>query len=428
MERQRREPTTMAAVATFRVWAMRGLSLLLVACSGDDHPGPVGVESALPECPQLDHAPCDTLDARCQKRLLALAGCVYGVATTPRVPVRVVTEQQLIDDLNASREEPGADDTAELTHIERTFVDLRLLQAGELTEGGGSVAQIVANIDGVYQDAERGIALVDRGTARDDAEANALLLHEFVHALQDAEQGLNAWSGRYPPSVDSSLALRTVTEGQATYAQFRVLRAMTGRDVARVDWDRMLGSFRDQLVGDAFADPSPYFASITTFPYAYGAASAYEAWPDHAAQFADPPLTTLEVLSHDAGVHFLAPAALELEAPAPDSDFRFVDGDSLGAFQLALSAHQLGLEVDAALVLALAWRGDALWIYAGPNEQSVWMWMLELGDAQNARELAELADASDEIEATASGTRVLLLGGDERPPFVTDAGAAFLQP
>jgi hypothetical protein len=407
---------------------MRGLGLLLVACSADDHPGPLGVERALPECPGLDHAPCDTREATCQKRLLALAGCVYGVATTPRVPVRVVSEQQLIDDLNASKEEPNADETAELTHIERTFVDLRLLQAGELTQGGGSAAQIVANIDGVYQDAERGIALVDRGSARDDAEANALLLHEFVHAIQDAEHGLNAWSGRYSPSVDSSLALRSVPEGQATYAQFRVLLAMSGRDVARIDWDRTLGSFRDQLVSDAFADSSPYFASISTFPYAYGAASAYEAWSDHSAQFAAPPLTTFEVLSHDAGVAFAAPAALDVEAPAPDSDFRFVVGDSLGAFQLALSAHQLGAGVDDALDLALAWRGDALWIYAGPSEQSVWMWMLELGDAQHARALAELAEASDEIEATASGTRVLLLGGDERPPFVTDAGAAFLQP
>jgi hypothetical protein len=417
----------MATVTVFRVGAIWGLSVALVACSGDDHPGPVTVEQALPECPRLDHAPCDTRDAACQQRLLALAGCVYGVATTPQVPVRVVSEQQLIQELNGSNEGPSADETADLTHVERTFVDLRLLQAGELTEGGGSVAQIVANIDGVYQDAERGIALVDRGAARDDAESGALLLHEFVHAIQDAEHGLNAWRGRYSNSIDSSLALRTVTEGQATYAQFRILFAMTGLDVARTNWDRTLGSFRDQLVSDAFADASPYFASITTFPYAYGAASAYEAWSDHQAQFAAPPLTTLEVLSRDAGVGFDAPAALDLEAPTPDADFRFVDGDSLGAFQLALSAHQLGIDPDSALDLALAWRGDLLWIYAGANEETAWMWLLELGDAAHASAFAELGQASESIEASALGTRVVLLGGDERPEFVTDAGAAFLK-
>jgi hypothetical protein len=405
-----------------------GLSAVLVACSGDDHPGPVAVERALPECPWLDDATCDTRDEACQKRLLALAGCVYGVATTPDVPVRVVSEQQLIDELSTvPDDEPSADEPADLTHIERTFVDLRLMQTGDLTEGGGSIGQIVPNIDGVYQDAERGIALVDRGAARNDAESDALLLHEFVHAIQDAEQDLAAWRERFPTSTDSTLSLRSVTEGQATYAQFRVLLAMSGRDVSRIDWDRTLTSVRDQLVSDAFDDPSPYFASVTTFPYAYGAASAYEAWSDHAAQFEAPPLTTVEVLSHDAGVAFEPPAALDLIAPMPDGDFRFVDADSLGAFQLALSAHQLGIDTDSALDLALAWRGDALWIYAGPTEQTVWVWMLQLDDAQHARALAELAQSS-KIEATASGTRVLLRGGDDEPDFVADAGAAFLHP
>jgi hypothetical protein len=126
----------MAAVTAFRVGAVWGLSVALVACSGDDHPGPVTVEQALPECPRLDHAPCDTRGAACQQRLLALAGCVYGVATTPQVPVRVVSEQQLIEELNASDQEQSAEETADLAHVERTFVDLRLLQAGELTEGG----------------------------------------------------------------------------------------------------------------------------------------------------------------------------------------------------------------------------------------------------------------------------------------------------
>lgn len=406
-----------------------GLSATLVACSGDDHPRPVAVERALPECPHLEHATCDTRTAACQARLLALAGCVYGVTTTPDVPVRVVSEQRLIDELNAAAGEAAReDDSADLPHIERTFVDLGLLRAGELTEGGGSTAQIVANIDGIYQDAERGIALVDRGVARDDAEADALLLHEFVHAIQDAEQGLSAWRERYSTSIDSSLALRAVTEGQATYAQFRVLLAMTGRDLNRVDWDRTLTNFRDQLLSDAFDDPSPYFASITTFPYAYGAVAAYQSWSDHQAQFDAPPLTTLEVLSHDAGIALDAPAALDLAPPPPTDSYRLVDGDALGAFQLALSAHQLGAEKEAALDLALAWRGDALWIYAGPDQQTVWMWMLELADAQQANALAQLAQTSQRMEATAVGARVMLTGGNDRPQLVEDAGAAFLLP
>jgi len=369
--------------------------------------------------------------APCQEQLLALAGCVYGVQTTPQVPVRVVTEPELIDDLNAkpadeAMDEASADDTADLLHIERTFVDLKLLAPGALTEGGGSTAQIVDNVDGVYQDAERGIALVDRGVPKNTAEADALLVHEFVHAIQDAQIGLDAWRMQYPPSIDTVLALRTVSEGQATYAQFRTLLAMSGRDVTRIDWPRTLGSFRDEVLGDAFTAESPYLASVTTFPYAYGALSAYAAWGDHQAQFDAPPQTTLEVLSLDAGQAVVPPQPLEVDAPTPGADYRFVDGDTLGAFQLELSARKLGADETDALDLALAWRGDALWIYAGPNDKTVWLWMVELAGSQYAHALAALAPGAPGFEATASGKRVVLVGGDERPDWVVDASLPFL--
>ncbi|HEX2869651.1 MAG TPA: hypothetical protein VHP33_00315 [Polyangiaceae bacterium] len=417
-------------MATLRVWALLGLSATLIACSGDDHPRPAGDEArALPECPDIDTRPCDTHTPACQARLLAFAGCIYGVDQTPNVPVRVVTEARLIEELNAEDAEAGdetADEAADVLHSERALVDLQLLQPGDLTDEGGSTAQIVASIDGVYQDAERGIALVDRGKTRSDANANALLLHEFVHAIQDAEFNLEAWRERHARSTDASLALRTVPEGQATYAQFRAYLAMTGRDVARIDWDRTLGNFRDDVIAPAFDAPSRFLASITTFPYAYGAANAFRNWPDHQAQFDAPPLTTLQVLSEDAGIAFAAPAEFG-EAPTPDADYRLVDSDTLGAFVFSLSAHGLGAEVSTARGLGQAWRGDQLYIYAGPAGETVWLWMLQLADIGYTGELAALVQTNSRLEATASGTRVTLIGGDRLPQFVTDAGAAFLR-
>lgn len=419
-------------MATLRVWALLGLSATVIACSGDDHPPGADEARPLPECPEIDSSPCDTRTPACQKRLLALAGCIYGVSSTPDVPVRLVTEEQLIEELNAqddaAADDQAANDEADLAHSERALVDLRLLQAGDLTDEGSSTAQIVASIDGVYQDAERGIALVDRGETRNDADANALLLHEFVHAIQDAEFDLGAWREQHAGSSDTSLALRTVPEGQATHAQFRAYLAMNGRDVEQIDWDRTLDNFRDQLITPAFEDPSPFLASITTFPYAYGAASAFQYWSDHAAQFEAPPLTTLEVLSRDAGITFAGPSDLEIEAPKPDADYRLVDGDTLGAFLLSLSAHGLGTDTRTAQAFALAWRADALWIYAGPAGETVWMWMIELADVEHANQVAALESANDHLKAAAGGTRVTLIGGDARPQWLVDAGAAFLLP
>jgi hypothetical protein len=344
--------------------------------------------------------------------------------------VRVVSEQQLLDELtNANANQASEDDSEDLLHIEYTLVALRLLQGGELTQDGGSTAQVVDSIDGVYQDAERGIALVDRGKAKNSVDADAVLVHEFVHAIQDNEQGLHDWRQQYPDYVDTSFALRTVSEGQATYAQFRAYTAISGNDVARVDWQRTFDKFQSELMTTALQDSSPYLAAITTFPYAYGAGLAHEFWSDHGAQFASPPQTTWQVLTHSAGDAFDAPITLEPVEPTPAADYGLVDNTVLGALLLELSTHQLGLSADQALDLAMAWRGDHLFIYAGPGpeQQTAWMWQLELRDAAHAKALQTLA-VSAGLGAHTLGARAYFVGGDaeETPGFLLEAGAAFL--
>jgi hypothetical protein len=400
----------------------------LAACSSDDRAPPIAAGHPLPECPNANYATCDVREAGCQQQLLELAACVYGASTTPDVPVRVVTEQQLSDELSAQGgQSSGEDESAALPHIERTFVDLQLLQPGDLTQDGGSTAQLVENIDGVYQDAERGIALVDRGVAKNTVEADAVLVHEFVHGIQDARFGLDDWRMKYPGTIDTVLALRTVSEGQATYVQFRALMAMSGRDVGDIDWQRTFTNFRQQLLTSALDDRSPYLASITTFPYAYGVGLADEAWLDHEAQFAAPPQTTQQVMNHHPGDAFTAPEDIGMEAPTPDADYRLIDGSVLGAFQLQLIAHKLGDSEATAFDLALGWRADSLWIYAGPDDQTVWLWMVEMSDAQHADALISAAQYNQDLGATSSHTHVVLAGGSGgQPDFVLHAAYAFL--
>jgi hypothetical protein len=419
-------------VKALRAWVSLGLAATLVACSGDDHPALIGGARAvaLPECPGLDYSTCDARDARCQKRLLSIAGCVYGVDSTPSVPVRIVTEAQLIDELTSAPSDDGSDDADDLRHIERAFVDLGLMQPGDLTADGGSTTQIIGSVDGVYQDAERGIALVDRGVPKNTVEEDAVLVHEMVHAIQDAEYGLADWRAQYPSDVDTALALRTVTEGQATYAQFRVILAMSGRDVDRVDWNGTLNDFRQELLDSALEDPSPYLASITTFPYAVGTWLARQGWDErgllyHQAQFAEPPLSTLQVLNLNYGRSPDAPEPIELVTPTPDADSMAVDETVLGAFMLRLSSHQLGAALEDASALAFSWRGDKLWIYADPDAQTAWLWELELDDETQTSALAALAEGGG-LVTKSSATRLFIAGGDHPPAFLLDAGEAFL--
>lgn len=400
-------------------------ALALAACSSSDHSPPA--TGVLPECKTHDLTTCDARSRWCQERLLALAACVYGVDSAPSVPVRVLSEQQLIDELNAAEQaDADAPALASAPHIEKALVDLRLLKAGDLTKGS-SYADLVNRVDGVYQDAEHGIALVDRGRSQDSAETNAVLLHEFVHAIQDAEYDLNAWRQQYSADVDTMLALRTVTEGQATYAQFRALYALSGYDLSRFDLSAQLDEFRRQLLSKALSDSSPYFASLATFPYAVGvhvAAQSYRATGLHfaAQQFEQPPLTTLAALGQSYQLDLPESAAPGVVTPEPPEGYTLVDQTVLGAFLLELSVHQAGRTSAQARELALDWRADKLWIYSGPEQQTAWLWQVEL---QN--EPSSGADQPpDGVLRESEGRRLFQAGSDEVPDFLLEAGRAFL--
>ncbi len=410
-------------------------SFTLVACSGDDTAPPLS-SRPLPECPALDTAPCDTRAAACQQRLLKLSACIYGVERAPDVPIRVVSEAQLLDELQeAARDasdDEDASDTANLRHVERALLELQLVARGALTDGGGATAEIVDRVDGVYQDAERGIALVDRGRPQDTPEAAAVLVHEFVHAIQDERYDLNLWRQQQATDVDSSLSLRSVSEGQATYAQFRVLYAMMGYDLASVDLASALDAFRDRVLRTVYEDASPYVASFTTFPYAIGVHAAERSWSAtglHYAerQFQDPPLTTLQALGDSYGLDLARPTARVPPAPEIEAGFELVDQTRLGAFMFELFLRRHGLGAADARALALDWTTDRLWIYAGPNDSSAFLWEVEL-------QASRFDILHEQLEAPPAGgireqrgQRLFVVGGDASPAFLVAAGRAFLE-
>lgn len=409
------------------LWSRLGAFALigagLVACSGSSG---VVVPNALDECPDGDYSTCDVREAACQQQLLELTACVYGVSPPADVPVRVLTEQELLDELEGDTNDG---DAAGLPQLERALVELQLLKEGALTDGGVN-ADRVTRISGLYRDAERGVVLVDRGDALDTATANASLVHELVHVLQDAKFGLADWRAQYPQNPDIELALRSVTEGQATLVQHRVWAAMTGDDANSIDWESTFLRLRNRLFARARADESPYFAAAETFPSGFGSPLANLAWatdgaPYRAAQFDRPPLTTLEILAQNAQQDPPRFDPPPFQTPEVSDDYSATQDVVLGAFLLSLSAHRLGDDSPDPLPLLLAWRGDQLSTYAGPNDESSWLWQVQVADAATAETLQRLADAGG-LRAEAEQDRLFVVGGDEPPAFLLDAGRAFL--
>jgi hypothetical protein len=408
------------------------LSVAALGCSGeDDQPAVLGAYP-LPECPKLETEPCDTRASACQRRLLELAACVYGVDNAPDVPIRVVSESQLVDELEAlASEQPDAEDSAHLPQLERALVDMQLVLPGDLTQGHGRIEDIIDRVDGVYQDAERGIALVDRGRPQDSAESAAVLVHELVHAIQDAAYDLNDWQRQYPDELDTLLALRSVSEGQATYAQFRVVYAMLGYDLTRFELSTPIEAFRSKLMRSAALDASPYIASLTTFPYAVGVSVAERGWSQaephfDATQFESPPLTTLKALSESYALELPSPQAIELTAPTPDADYELLETSVLGAFMFELFLIRHGLEPELARAQALDWQADRLWIYRGPEQQTGFVWEVQLQSIAFESFFEQAAPPVTGSVREQQGRRMFLAGSSPAPEFLRAAGRKFL--
>jgi hypothetical protein len=295
--------------------------LSLTACSDDDHPEPYGSPVPLRECPEHDYSTCDTREPACQERLLSLAACVFGSTDMPDVPIRVLGEDELREELEADATATPPEQAAKDAAVEAVLHDLGLVVEGALSTEA-SIDNLIARFDGLYRDAERGIILVDRGTPKNNVEADVLLLHELLHALQDAKYDIDALARQHITSTDSALALRALIEGEATWYQYRVAAAMLGYDSADFDFGSELERLREDLVADATEDPSPYLASFGTFPYAFGTNLAYEAWRLNRAGFEaelfeNPPLTTLEIINRSLGVDEPPRTLHEFTEPTP---------------------------------------------------------------------------------------------------------------
>lgn len=408
--------------------AVVGFCGAIVACSG----GRGGSTSPFPldECPDETYDACDVLKASCQAQLLSLSACIYGVSAMPHVPVRVLSEDQLLDELQSDAEPADASTAAALPHIERALVDLRLLQSGDLTDHGGDLGETARRVSGLYRDAEHGITLVDRGLPQDSVDDDVLLIHELTHALQDETYHLETWREKYPSFPDTSLALRSVTEGEATHVQYRAWAAMSGRDPNFIDWPTTFVNLRLDLMNKALADDSPYFAADVTFPYGFGAVLANRAWGEegpsyHVSQFAEPPQTTLEVIAKALRKDVPAFDPPPFETPTASDDYSAVHETVLGALLFELAAHKLGDTAKDPLQLPLSWRGDRLFVYAGPDDQSAWIWQLQLASAETAQQLTDLTKTND-IAGETNDTRLFLYGGDAPPQFLIDAGETFL--
>jgi hypothetical protein len=389
---------------------------IAAGCGDDAHPAHAGAVQIhpVPGCESIDPTPCDVFDTACETRLMDLAACLRGSAAQPLPPVSRMTEaeyaQWLTDQIAAEKPPPN------VNNVEAAFVMLGLVVQGAFQPS--SMAMVDASqVWGVYRSDTDDVLLIDHGVPGDAAQVNAVLLHEFVHALQDHDQDLPTWFDAHADTYDATLATKSVVEGEARFHEDRFAVSLLGLDPATVD---LAKHFDNAILHDEEwmrMQPSPYLASFYALPYDFGARRLLPRFTQNGPQaiadlFATPTADTRVLLdpTNDAVI----PAWAAPSAPTPPAEWTLVEESTLGAWMVDLVLGEDGLTADAD-VQARGWRGDRFWIYAGTGASATataMVWRIAFADEATA--LLAATRLSLKFVTQRFGAEVVIAAADPR--------------
>jgi hypothetical protein len=369
--------------------AIAGLLLgpwLITGCGDGDEPPRVEEASLhpptpLPECPDEDYRSCDVRDPECLKALSQLTACLRQ-SRPLQIPTELLTEDAYRDQLLRR----SAEDEPSMPHFDRALSSLGLAPP-KSPPVSALIEERVTNLGGFYDSIEKRIVIIDHGRPADGPETDAVLVHELVHSLQDADYDLAHWPEDEPQSFDAALAARTLVEGEASLYEYRAAAALFGLDVGEVDLESALQHHLSSALEDALQATSVLPTSFRTLPYGMGALRAFAAWQQGGprgvdALWAVPPRTMQRVMAELFGMNEPQDSGIEITAPVIDQ-LTLDSHEVLGAWCLYFLQMQAGS--TAPLESALSWRGDHFWVYTDESSATYALWQLEFDGGTAAR-------------------------------------------
>jgi len=401
-------------------------SIALSGCGDGDDPAPLEAlalpaPTPLPECPDANYATCDIREPACHARLMALAACLRQSEPID-VPVDVITEEAYGNILARD----AADGEPESPYFARALAVLGLASPWP-TSDGERIHEEVERTGGFYSSVQKRVTIIDHGRPADSSGVDAVLLHELVHALQDADYDLA--NLEVEPTFDAILARKTLIEGEASFYEYRAAVALLGLDIDEVDFDSALARLLERTVETALA--SDLTRSFSSVPYGLGASRAYAAWqqggpPGINALWASPPGSMQQVMSELFGLN--EPQGSRIAIPEPAVlGLELDSSDELGAWSLYELLASAG--DPEPIARSLEWRGDHFWVYTGaPQGSPHALWQLVLESPEAASRWSTRFTRFG-VEHRAAGNRLYVtyaVGGGAASPSLKSWGEAWL--
>lgn len=382
-----------------------------VDAAGDEEPAPREGDDPLADVP--GRAP-DAREGRALAQLQRLAERIRGLRFSHPVPFRIQSRDVITQFVRDQM------DAEELERSRIFYVALGLLEP-ELDVQDLLVRVLGEQIVGYY-DPERSLMVI-----RDDVaeqlrrhvghpqlgEAEMVIVHELVHALQDQRLGLG---DRYEEerTIDAENAFAALVEGDATLAMIGHLAARNGQPLSNLTRNaamlRMLIRNGPQAIQGQEIERAPpivrlplvarYLEGMVFCATLHGG----DGWPGVDAAHRAPPVSTEQILHPDRYATGEQPDPVTLPELTALTEAGLVphEEDSLGELEMAIY-FGLGTAAESDASAAEGWGGDRLRVYRDGDGGTAVVWFTSWDDEDEAIEAEAAARAV--LEAAASDAR-----------------------
>lgn len=334
-----------------------------------------------PRCEPMDS--CDIRHQKCQRAAVRLAKCLRRDESALDVDVVTLDYKKYRDDTQRVVTGRTARETDFLSGL-----SLFGLSSSDLEQ---QVQSRAGWVGAFYSRVDKRVTVLDHGQAMDDAGYVALLVHEMVHALQDAS-GDNA-KGPVVEHFDAWLAQRAITEGEATLLADQALTEGLGWNFDEIGYGRVLRSFTTSSLERATASED-FFGELTgLFPYAYGARYLWQLQQRSGSAslrevYKSPPLSVAAIMAGPAAASAHESNDLGADAVPTFDGMLPTASVRLGRFAYETFVRRWGSRDGASTDEPLAGRhfvGDTLSVFTVPNDGVFAVWRIRLDDSPSAR-------------------------------------------
>lgn len=286
-----------------------------------------------PELDPCDHRVCNIEDRACVEQVARTVACRLELEELTIPEVRMATAAELAAEIEANPDPATAEQIRDVTDYYRGEALVGLMT--EHYEYGDDRTAFLDWAVAYYSSDTEDVTIITDNLGDDALRNYLVLVHELVHAYQDAERDLAGLFDEHGTTFDRFMGLRAAIEGEAEHHGSVADVELAGLDPEAVLWNDYYDDYQAWALEQAAERSEASLDIFAFFPYPFGGELVVDAW-DAGGQgeverlFSTPPDSVRQVMagysawpdSRKNADDFLAPHA----APIMPARYEYLGG------------------------------------------------------------------------------------------------------